>query len=153
MANTYSQIYIHIVFSVQGRLNLIPKQHSEELHKIMTGIISKRNQKLISIFAMPDHVHILVGLKPNMALSDLVRDIKAGSSNHINKGRWVKGKFSWQEGHGSFSHSKSQINQVANYIANQEEHHRKKTFKEEYLEILHNLEIEYDERYIFDWIE
>ena len=102
---------------------------------------------------MPDHVHILVGMRPSMAVSDLVRDIKAGSSNHINKEKLVKGKFSWQEGHGSFSHSKSQINQVANYIANQEEHHRKKTFKEEYLEILDNLEIEYDERYIFDWIE
>ena len=153
MANTYSQIYIHIVFSVQGRLNLIPKLHREELHKIITGIIGKRNQKLLSIFAMPDHVHILVGMRPSMAVSDLVRDIKAGSSNHINKEKLVKGKFSWQEGHGSFSHSKSQISQVANYISNQEEHHRKKTFKEEYLEILENLGIEYDERYLFEWIE
>ena len=153
MANTYSQIYVHIVFTVQGRLNLIPKQNREELHKIMTGIITKRNQKLISIFAMPDHVHILVGLKPNMAVSDLVRDIKAGSSNYINKKRWVKGKFSWQKGHGSFSHSKSQISQVANYISTQEEHHKTKTFKEEYLEILDKLDIEYDERYLFEWIE
>ncbi len=153
MANTYSQLYAHIVFTVQGRLNLIPKRHREELHKIMTGIISNRNQKLISIFAMPDHVHILVGMKPNMALSDLVRDIKAGSSQHINKMRWVKGKFSWQEGHGSFSHSRSQISKVANYISTQEEHHKKKTFKEEYLGILANLDIEYDERYLFEWIE
>lgn len=153
MANTYSQIYVHIVFTVQGRLNLISKQHREELQKIMTGIISKRNQKLISIFAMPDHVHILVGMKPSMAVSDLVRDIKSGSSQHINKNRWVKGKFSWQEGHGSFSHSRSQISQVANYISNQEEHHKKKTFKEEYLEILDNLDIEYNEKYLFDWIE
>lgn len=153
MANTYSQIYVHIVFTVQGRLNLISKQHREELQKIMTGIISKRNQKLISIFAMPDHVHILVGMKPSMAVSDLVRDIKSGSSQHINKNRWVKGKFSWQEGHGSFSHSRSQISQVANFISNQEEHHKKKTFKEEYLEILDNLDIEYNEKYLFDWIE
>lgn len=153
MANTYSQIYVHIVFTVQGRLNLISKQHREELQKIMTGIISKRNQKLISIFSMPDHVHILVGMKPSMAVSDLVRDIKSGSSQHINKNRWVKGKFSWQEGHGSFSHSRSQISQVANYISNQEEHHKKKTFKEEYLEILDNLDIEYNEKYLFDWIE
>ena len=80
MANSYSQIYIHVVFTVQGRINLIPKQHREELHKIITGIISNRNQKLISIFAMPDHVHILIGLKPSMALSDLIRDIKSGSS-------------------------------------------------------------------------
>ena len=153
MANTYSQIYIHIVFTVQGRLNLIPKQHREELHKIITGIISKRNQKLISIFAMPDHVHILVGLKPNIAVSDLVRDIKAGSSKYINKKRWVKGRFSWQVGHGSFSHSRSQISQVANYISIQEEHHKKKTFKEEYLGILEKLGIEYDEKYLFEWIE
>ena len=153
MANIYSQIYVHIVFTVQGRLNLISKQHREELQKIMTGIISKRNQKLISIFAMPDHVHILVGMKPSMAVSDLIRDIKSGSSQHINKNRWVKGKFSWQEGHGSFSHSRSQISQVANFISNQEEHHKKKTFKEEYLEILDNLDIEYNEKYLFDWIE
>ena len=153
MANTYSQIYIHIIFTVQGRLNLIPKQHREELHKIITGIVSNRNQKLISIFAMPDHVHILIGQKPSIATSDLVRDIKAGSSKHINDKRWVKGKFSWQKGHGSFSHSKSQISKVANYISNQEEHHKKKTFKEEYLEILDNLGIEYDERYLFEWIE
>ena len=153
MANTYSQLYVHIVFTVQGRLNLIHKQHREELHKIMTGIISKRNQKLISIFAMPDHVHILVGLLPTMAVSDLVRDIKAGSSNHINKNRWVKGKFSWQKGHGSFSHSKSQISHVGNYILNQEDHHKKRSFKEEYLDILDKLDIEYDERYLFEWIQ
>ncbi len=153
MPNTYSQIYIHIVFTVQGRINLIPKQHREELHKIITGIISNRNQKLISIFAMPDHVHILIGLKPNMALSDLVRDIKSGSSKHITEKRWVKGKFSWQEGYGSFSHSRSQIDQVANYILKQEEHHRRKTFREEYLDMLHKFEVEYDEKFLFDWIE
>ncbi len=153
MANTYSQIYIHVIFTVQGRINLIPKKHREELHKIIAGIISNRNQKLISIFAMPDHVHLLVGLKPNMAISDLVRDIKSGSSKYITEKKWVKGKFNWQEGHGSFSYSRSQINQVANYIQTQEEHHTKKTFKEEYLEILDKLEIEYDERYLFNWIE
>ena len=153
MANTYSQIYIHIVFTVQGRLNLIPKQHREELHKIITGIVSNRNQKLISIFAMPDHVHILAGLKPNITTSDLVRDIKAGSSKYITEKKWVKGKFSWQEGYGSFSHSRSQISQVANYISIQEEHHKKKTFKEEYLGILEKLGIEYDEKYLFEWIE
>ena len=153
MANTYSQIYIHVVFTVQGRLNLIPKKHREELHKIITAIVSNRGQKLISIFAMPDHVHLLVGLKPNLALSDLVRDVKSGSSKYITEKKWVKGKFSWQEGHGSFSHSKSQISQVANYILTQEEHHKKMTFKEEYLGILDKLDIDYDERYLFEWIE
>ena len=153
MANSYSQIYIHVVFTVQGRLNLIPKQHREELHKIITGIISNRNQKLISIFAMPDHVHLLVGLKPSMALSDLVRDIKSGSSKYITEKKWVKGKFNWQEGHGSFSHSRSQISQVANYISNQETHHKKMTFKEEYIDMLEKFEIEYDTKFLFEWID
>ena len=153
MANTYSQIYIHIVFTVQGRLNLIPKQHRKELQKILTGIISNRKQKLISIYAMPDHVHILVGLEPNMALSNLVRDVKSGSSQYITEKKWVKGRFNWQEGYGSFSHSKSQISQVANYILNQEEHHKKRTFKEEYLDMLEKFEVEYDEKFLFDWIE
>lgn len=153
MANTYSQIYIHIVFTVQGKLNLIPKQCREELHKIITGIISNRNQKLISIFAMPDHIHILIGLQPNMAVSDLVRDVKSGSSKYITEKRWVKGKFSWQEGYGAFSYSRSQIDQVANYILNQEEHHRKKTFKEEYLQMLKKFEVEYDEKFLFKWIK
>jgi len=153
MPNTYSQIYIHIVFTVQGRIALIPKQHREELHKIITGIINNRNQKLISIFAMPDHVHILIGLKPNMPLSDLVRDIKSGSSKYITEKEWVKGKFSWQEGYGAFSHSRSQIDQVANYILKQEEHHKRKTFKEEYLDMLHKFEVEFDEKFLFEWIE
>ena len=153
MANSYSQIYIHVVFTVQGRMNLIPKEHREELHKIITGIISNRNQKLISIFAMPDHVHLLIGLKPSMALSDLIRDIKSGSSKYITEKKWVKGKFSWQEGHGSFSHSRSQINQVVNYILNQEERHKKRTFKEEYLDMLNKIQVEYDEKFLFKWIE
>src|SRR5690554_740860 len=153
MANTYSQIYIHIVFTVQGRMNLIPRQHREELHKIITGTTSNRKQKLIAIFAMPDHIHILIGLKPNMALSDLVRDIKSGSSKYITEKGWVKGKFSWQEGYGSFSHSKSQVDQVANYILKQEEHHKRKTFKEEYLDMLHKFEVEFDEKFLFEWIE
>ena len=153
MPNTYSQIYIHIVFTVQGRLNLIPKQHREELHKIIAGIVSNRNQKLISIFAMPDHVHILVGLKPNIAVSDLVRDIKSGSSKYIKEKKWVKGLFSWQEGYGSFSYSRSQISQVANYILDQEKHHIKKTFKDEYIDMLKKFEVEYDEKFLFKWIE
>lgn len=153
MANTYSQIYIHVVFTVQGRINLIPKQHREELHKIIAGIIFNRSQKLISIFAMSDHVHMLIGLKPNMALSDLIRDVKSGSSKYITEKKWVKGKFSWQEGYGSFSHSRSQIDQVVNYILNQEDHHKKKTFKEEYLDMLKKFEVEYDEKFLFKWIE
>ena len=132
MPNTYSQIYIQIVFTVKGRENLIKKTNREELHKLITGIIKNRDQKLLSIFAMPDHVHLLVGMKPNISISDLVRDIKAGSSKFINDSKWVNGKFNWQEGFGAFSYSKSQIDNVIKYILNQEEHHKKETFKEEY---------------------
>jgi putative transposase len=153
MANTYSQIYIQIVFTVQGRQNLIPKPKRNELHKYITGIVAKRNQKLLSIFAMPDHVHLLIGMKPDISISDLVRDIKAGSSKFISDNNWVNGKFHWQEGFGAFSYSKSQIDNVIQYINNQEQHHKKRTFKDEYLDFLNKFEIEYNEKYIFEWID
>ena len=153
MPNTYSQIYIQIVFTVKGRENLIKNTNREELHKLITGIIKNRNQKLLSIFAMPDHVHLLIGIKPNISISDLVRDIKAGSSKFINDSKWLNGKFNWQEGFGAFSYSKSQIDNVIKYILNQEEHHKKETFKEEYLGFLNKFEIDYDEKYLFEWIE
>ena len=153
MANTYSQIYIQIVFAVKGRQNLIAKENREELHKFITGIVTNREQKLLAIFAMPDHVHILVGLKPSISISDLVRDIKAGSSKFINDSKWIKGKFNWQEGFGAFSYSKSNLDNVVKYILNQEERHQKKTFKNEYLDFLEKFEIEYDSKYLFDWVE
>ena len=152
MANTYSQIFIHIVFAVQGRKNLIHNSKREELHKYITGIVTKRKQKLLSVFAMPDHIHMLVGLEPNIAISDLIRDVKAGSSKFITDNNWV-GKFNWQIGFGAFSYSKSQVDSVVKYINNQEEHHRAKTFKEEYLELLEKFDIEYDDKYLFEWIE
>ena len=153
MPNTYSQIYIQIVFAVQGRQNLIAKQNREELHKYISGIVQNRDQKMLSIFAMPDHTHLFVSLKPNIAVSDLVRDIKAGSSKFINDSNWINGKFKWQEGFGAFSYSRSHIDNVVKYILNQEEHHKKQTFKEEYLDLLKKFDIEYDERYLFEWIE
>jgi len=153
MPNTYTQLYIQIVFAVKGRQNLISESNREELQKFITGIVQNREQKLLSIFAMPDHVHILVGMKPNMAISDLVRDIKAGSSKFINDSKWINGKFNWQEGYGAFSYSKSHLDAVVNYINNQREHHKVKTFKEEYIDFLHKFEIEYDEKYLFEWIE
>jgi len=152
MANTYSQIYIQIVFAVKGRQNLIPRRHREELHKYITGIVTNREQKLLAIFAMPDHIHLLVGLKPNITISDLVRDIKAGSSKFITESNWIKTKFNWQEGYGAFSYSKSQIDNVIKYILKQEEHHKRKTFKEEYLDFLKKFEIDYNEKYLFEWI-
>ncbi len=134
MANTYIQIYIHIVFAVQGRQSLIPKAHKEDLHKYITGTLRNNKQKLIAINSMPDHAHILVGMTPTIALSDVVRDIKANSSRFINEKRWIRGRFNWQEGFGAFSYSHSQLNMVVNYIRNQEQHHSIKPFREEYLE-------------------
>ncbi|MCT4614175.1 MAG: IS200/IS605 family transposase [Marinifilaceae bacterium] len=153
MANTYSQIHIQIVFTVKYRESLIPREHREELHKFITGIVSNRGQKLLAIFAMPDHIHLFVGMKPNISISDLVHDIKIASSKYINDKKWIKSLFRWQGGFGAFSYSQSHIKNVVNYILNQEEHHRKRTFKDEYLLILHKFQVEYEERYLFDWIE
>lgn len=119
----------------------------------MTGIVSAQGQKLIAVNNMPDHFHIFIGLKPTMALSDLVGAVKSGSSGFINKQRWVAGRFEWQEGFGAFSHAHSQLTTVIRYIQNQEKHHTRKTFREEYLELLEKFQVPYDERYIFQPIE
>lgn len=153
MPGTYSQVYIQIVFAVNGRENLIGKQWREDLFKYISGIIKGKDQKSIIVNGMADHIHCFVGLRPSMAISDLVRDIKNNSSKFINESKFVKGKFHWQEGYGVFSYSQSQIQQVYDYILNQEEHHKKKTFKEEYLDMLSKFEIEYKPEYLFDWIE
>ena len=153
MANTYTQIYIHIVFTVKGRQNLIPSEHKDELQKYISGIIRNKGHKLIAINNMPDHIHLFIGLKPDVALSDLVRDIKNNSSIFINDKKWVREKFFWQEGFGAFSCAHSQIGVVDEYIRNQEKHHTLKTFKEEYIEMLKKFNVEYDDRYLFEWIE
>ena len=153
MANTYTQIYIHIVFAVEGRQNLIKKENKEELQKYITGIIRNKKQKLIAIDIPPDHEHIFIGMKQSIASSDLVRDIKNNSSTFINEKKWLRGKFNWQEGFGAFSYCHSQIDTIARYIQNQEKHHQKKTFKQEYLEILKKFNVEYDEKYLFKWID
>jgi REP element-mobilizing transposase RayT len=149
MANTYTQIYIHVVFAVEGRQNLIKPEYNDELQKYITGIVSGQKQKLIAINNMPDHLHVLVGLKPDVALSDLVRDIKANSSKFINEKRWVVGRFSWQEGFGAFSYSRSELSTVIRYIENQQKHHAKKSFREEYMELLEKFNVDYDRRYVF----
>lgn len=150
MPNTYTQIFYHIVFAVKGRANLIHASWKDDMYKYVSGIISNQNQKLYIINGMPDHVHILVSCRPNIALSDLVKEIKEHSSKYINQQGFVKGKFSWQEGFGAFSVSFKNVEQVINYIKNQEEHHHIKTFKEEYLEFLKEQEISFDEKYIFE---
>jgi len=153
MAGTFSQIYIQVVFTVKGWENLIGKEWKDELHKYIAGIIKGKEQKPIIVNGMPDHIHAFVGLRPAMAISDLVRDIKNNSSNFINEKRLVKGRFLWQEGYGAFSYSHSHIQNVYDYILNQEEHHHKKTFKEEYIDFLKKFEIEYNEKYLFEWME
>ena len=149
MANTYTQIYIHVVFAVEGRQNLIKPEHNDELQKYITGIVSGQKQKLIAINNMPDHLHLLVGLRPDVALSDLIRDVKAGSSKFINERGWVAGRFSWQEGFGAFSHSRSQLGTVIRYIENQQKHHARQSFRDEYIELLDKFGVQYDRRYIF----
>ena len=150
MADTYTQLYIHIVFAVKGRQSLIPKQHKEALHQYITRIITNKKQTVIRINSMPDHIHVLVGMTPDIALSDLVRDIKANSSKFINKKAWIGGRFEWQAGFGAFSYSHSQLDAVVRYIKNQEAHHSRQTFREEYLEFLKRFNVPYDPKYVFD---
>ncbi len=153
MANTYTQIYIHVVFAVKYRNALISSSWKERLHKYVTGIIQNQGHKLIAINTMPNHAHIFIGMKPDAALSDLVRDIKRDSTNFVNNEIRFKGKFAWQEGFGAFSYSHAQMDTVIKYILNQEEHHRIKTFREEYEAMLKDFKIEFNEKYMFEWIE
>jgi putative transposase len=153
MANTFSQIYIHLVFAVKGRESVISVKWKDELYKYICGIVNNNQQKVYAINGMPDHIHILVSIKPNCLLSDLMRDIKASSSKWINTKGFIKGKFQWQEGFGSFSVSQSQLDKVIAYIDNQKTHHKKTSFRQEYLDFLKSYRIEYDEKYVFDWIE
>ncbi|ALM49148.1 transposase [Flavobacterium psychrophilum] len=150
MADTYTQIYIQIVFAVKGRDNLISYKWKDELYKYITGVVINEGQKLLAINGMPDHVHILIGLKPTAALSNIVRDIKANSSRFINDKKWIAGKFEWQQGFGAFSYSHSQLTNVINYIQNQEEHHRTRTFRQEYIEFLNLYNIEFKNEFIFN---
>jgi REP element-mobilizing transposase RayT len=153
MAGTFSQIYIQVVFAVKGRESLIHHSWEEELNKYITGIVTNKEQKLLAINGMPDHTHILIGMRPSCCLSDLVRKIKKASNEFINKKRFVPGKFQWQEGYGAFSYSHSALDDVIAYIQNQKEHHRKKTFQEEYKEFLTKFQIEHKDEYLFEWIE
>jgi REP element-mobilizing transposase RayT len=153
MPNTFSQIYLQFVFAVQHRQSVIPKEHKEELHKYITGLVQNRKAKMLAVNCMPDHIHIFVGFKPTILISDFVKEIKVESNEFINNKKWVKGKFSWQEGYGVFSYSHSQIDAVIKYVMNQEARHQKKSFKEEYLEILRKFDIAYEDRFLFDFPE
>jgi Transposase and inactivated derivatives len=153
MPGTFSQIYIQVIFAVKGRENLIGNSWKTELNKYISGIIKGKEQKSIIVNGMPDHIHAFIGLRPAMAISDLVRDIKNNSSNFVNDHKLVKGKFGWQTGYGSFSYSHSHIEKVYNYILRQKEHHSRKSFRQEYTELLNAFKIEHEEKYLFDWYE
>ena len=152
MANTYTQVHIQFVFAFKYRYGAIDLAWREELYKYITGIVQNNNHKLIAINGMPDHIHILIGVRPIQSISELVQLIKTNSSKWINEKQFVKGKFEWQEGYGAFSYGKSQVNDVIEYIKNQQIHHSKKTFREEYVEFLKKFEIDYDEKYIFKYL-
>ena len=151
--STFSQIYIQVIFAVKGRNSFIHISWEEELYKYITGIITNKGQKLIAINGMPDHIHILIGIKPSCCLSDLVREIKTSSNEFINVKKFSKLKFEWQEGYGAFSYSHSALNNVIAYIQKQKEHHKRKSFREEYEDFLMKFEIEYKKEYLFEWID
>jgi putative transposase len=153
MANTYTQIHIQGVFAVKKRTGLIRHEWTDELYKYITGIVQMHNHRLLAINGMPDHVHVFFGMRPTQSLSDLMQDIKGNSSKWINQKKFIKDKFEWQEGYGAFSYSKSQASRVIAYVQDQEVHHRKITFLEEYKRFLEKFEIEYNERYLFKAVE
>lgn len=153
MANTYTQCYIQVVFAVKNREYLIPNDHKDEVYKYMTGIIQSYKHKLLAINGMPDHVHIFIGLHPQQSLSNLVYEVKTSSTKFIKRQDWMCFNFSWQKGFGAFSYSRSQVDTVCKYIARQEEHHRKKSFRNEYLKMLEDFDVGYNPQYLFDFFD
>ncbi len=153
MPGTFSQIYIQIVFAVKDRESMIQPPWEEQLYRYITGIVQNKGQKMLTINGMPDHLHFFIGMKPSCCLSDLVREIKKSSNDFIKEKKFSKFNFCWQQGYGAFSYSHSNLDNVIKYIMNQKAHHKKKTFKEEYLEFLKKFEIEFKDEYLFEWIE
>ncbi len=153
MANTYTQLYVQYVFAVKGRQHLIPKAYKEQIHRYITGVVQKRKHKLLAVNCMPDHTHIFIGLHPTQSISDLASDIKTAATKFIKQQSWMRFAFSWQIGYGAFSYSRSQIDVVVKYVLNQEIHHQQQTFREEYLNFLRKFEVEYDEKYLFEFYD
>ncbi|MCC6844383.1 MAG: IS200/IS605 family transposase [Saprospiraceae bacterium] len=153
MANTYTQLYMQFVFTVKGRQNLIKEAFREELEKVMCGIVTNHKCKTFAIYCNPDHTHIFVGMDPTMSASKLMEQVKSGSSKWLNEKKYIPGIFAWQKGYGAFSYSKSDIDNVVRYILNQPEHHKKKPFRDEYLLLLKKFNIDYDEKYLFEYYE
>jgi REP element-mobilizing transposase RayT len=153
MANTYTQLSTHVVFAVKGRENILPSDKRPEIFKYISGIVTNSNQFSLAVNGYKDHVHVFFEMNPSYALSDIVRIIKANSSKWINDNKIIPGKFAWQEGYGGFAYSRSHRDAVIKYIINQEKHHHKQTFREEYLNILKSFEINFNEQYIFEFYE
>jgi putative transposase len=153
MANTYTQLYVQFVFAVKGRENLIRESFRDELEKLICGIITNQKCKTYAIYANPDHTHIFVGMHPTISPSKLMEQVKSGSSKWINEKKFILGKFNWQDGFGAFTYSKSQIDKVVKYVLHQPEHHKKQSFKNEYVLLLEKFEIDYDPKYVFEWYE
>ncbi len=153
MPGTFSQIYIQTIFSVKGRESLIHPQWEEKLYKYITGILHNKEQKMLAIYGMPDHIHFFIGMRPSCCLSDLIREIKKSSNDFIKESKLSQFQLAWQEGYGAFSYSHSQLDNVIAYIMNQKEHHKKKTFKDEYMGFLKKFNVQFDEKYLFKWVE
>lgn len=151
MANTYTQLYVQLIFATKGRDNIIQTSWEEDLHKYITAVVQNDRHKMIAINGMPDHIHIFLGVNPSISISDAVKDIKRASNNWVNDKGLIKGKFEWQDGYGAFSYSKSQVNQVFNYVMNQKVHQAKFSFKEEYTNLLKLFGISFKEEYLFDF--
>lgn len=153
MANTYTQMNVHAVFSVKGRGNFIAKKWGDELFRYIAGTLTETKNYSLSVGGHKDDVHIFFELNPAISVSDILKNVKAKSSKWINTKDFVAGKFEWQSGYGAFTYSRSQRDKVINYIMKQEEHHSKKSFKEEYLELLRKNEIKYEDAYLFEFYD
>lgn len=153
MANTFTQCYFHLVFSVKKREALIEKEWKDDLEKYITGIVQNHRHKMLAIGAMPDHIHMFIGYNVNHLIPNLVEEIKTSSNRWVQQQRLSKFKFDWQTGYGAFTHARSQLETVVNYILSQEEHHRKRSFREEYLDMLDKNEIEYKDEYVFEFFD
>ena len=149
MSNTYTKLHIHCVFAVKYRAAMIKEDWEERLHKYITGIVQNNEHKMLAINSVPDHLHLFIGLSPKQSISDMMRLVKGDSSEFINNNKFTKRKFNWQDGYGAFSNSHSQIDSVIKYVLNQKKHHRKISFREEYIKMLKDYGVDYDEKYIF----
>jgi len=153
MPNTYTQIYIQFVFAVKARESLIQISWKNELYKYITGIVQNNKSKMLAVNGMSDHIHIFMGYKPTVAIPDLVKDIKVASSFWVNDNNLTKHRFNWQEGYGAFSYRLRDIDEICKYIQNQELHHQKKSFRSEYIDLLKDFAVEYEEKYLFEFFD